>query len=55
MEKKILLRKAGVIPSLVGKGLIEVIKKPISLVNGKKLKFLRPKRDEPSEPENRSS
>lgn len=32
--------KAGVTPSLVRKGLVEVYKKPVSTLSGKKCKFL---------------
>lgn len=41
MTKDIPHKKAGVIPSLVRKGLIEVYKKPVSTMSGKKHKFLR--------------
>jgi hypothetical protein len=51
MAKEKPLRKVGGIPSLVRKGLLEVYKKPVPLISGKKLKILKLRRDEPSEPE----
>ncbi len=45
MTKDIPIKKAGVIPSLVRKGLVEVFKRPVSVMRGKKHKFLRAKRE----------
>ena len=48
MAKDIPLKKAGVVPSLVRKGLLEVYKKHASPTSPKKLKYLRLKKtDEP--------
>jgi len=44
MAKDIPLKKAGVIPSLVRKGLVEVKKRPTSAMGERKLKFLRVKK-----------
>ncbi len=41
MAKDVPLKKAGVIPSLVRKELVEVFKKPASSMSRKKHKFLR--------------
>ncbi len=48
MTKDIPIKKAGVIPSLVRKGLVEVFKRPVSVMRVKKHKFLRV-RSEPRE------
>ena len=40
MAKDVPFKKAGVVPSLVRKGLVEVYKKPVSAMSGKKCKFL---------------
>ncbi|MCW3979161.1 MAG: hypothetical protein NWF12_05385 [Candidatus Bathyarchaeota archaeon] len=45
MAKDIPLKKAGVIPSLVRKGLVEVNKRPVSAMGERKLKFLRVKKE----------
>ena len=45
MAKDIPFKKAGVIPSLVRKGLVEVYKKPVSALSGKKCKFLCVRRE----------
>lgn len=44
MTKDVPSKKAGVIPSLVRKGLVEVYKKPVSPMSDKKLKFLKVKK-----------
>ena len=41
MTKDIPFKKAGVIPSLIRKGLVEVHRRPVSTLSGKKHKFLR--------------
>lgn len=51
MAKDVPFKKAGVIPSLVRKGLVEVYKKPVSALSGKKCKFLCARR----EPEERGA
>ena len=43
MTKDVPFKKAGVIPSLVRMGLVEVYRKPVSPMSDKKLKFLRVK------------
>ena len=46
MAKDIPLKMAGVVPSLVRKGLVEVYKRPASPTSRKKQKFLRARRRE---------
>lgn len=41
MTKDIPVKKAGVIPSLVRRGIVEVYKRQVSAMRGKKHKFLR--------------
>lgn len=48
MTKDVPIKKAGVIPSLVHKGMVEVYKRSVSFMGGKKHKFLRVK-GEPQE------
>jgi len=51
MAKDVPLKKAGVIPSLVRKGLVEVYKRPVSSISRKTHKYLRAKdREEKTEP-----
>jgi hypothetical protein len=51
MAKDVPLKKAGVIPSLVRKGLVEVYKRPVSSMSRKTHKYLRAKdREEKAEP-----
>lgn len=44
MTKDISFKKAGAVPSLVRKGLVEVYKRPVSAMSEKRLKFLRVKK-----------
>ena len=49
MAKDIPLKKAGVVPSLVRKGLLEVYKKQVSPMSSKKHKYLKVKETEEQE------
>lgn len=51
MTRDVPFKKAGVIPSLVRKGLVEVYKKPVSPMSNRKLKFLRVKGEPHERPE----
>lgn len=51
MAKDVPLKKAGVIPSLVRKGLVEVYKRPVSSMSKKTHKYIRVKaQEEKAEP-----
>ena len=45
MTKDIPFKKAGAVPSLVRKGLLEVFKRPVSSMSQKSHKFLKVKRE----------
>jgi len=51
MAKDVPLKKAGAIPSLVRKGLVEVYKRPVSSMSKKTHKYIRAKaQEEKAEP-----